>query len=379
MNEKFDIVCIGGGLSSLLFLNYIKNIYPEKKIIVLEKNKNTRADQTLCAWVGSEIPNIETMHAIKPKKEWKKIKIESTTNHCILNIEPYSYVAYESKTLLNALIKKLGKNIKYQSNFDVKKVIPGNIFKIISKDGNIIQSEFVIDSRPLVNKSSFKNKENLFQAFIGEEIKVDQDLFDEDKVTLMNFKENNEAIEFTYVLPFSKREALVETTFFAQEVNWQSIRKSHEITMKKYGRYKKLRLEKAILPMGIINSTMDEGMLKIGSNAGMIRPSTGYSMQRVIHWIKSLEKQSVGEFKTQDYFYKSPAILDWMDKIFLRACYYDPKIGPRLFLSFFKTGNIGSVIRFMSDQPSLGDIFRIIWALPKWPMIKSIFSNHANR
>ena len=74
MNEKFDIVCIGGGLSSLLFLNYLKNIYPEKKIIVLEKNKNTRADQTLCAWVGSEIPNIETMHAVKPKKEWKKNK-----------------------------------------------------------------------------------------------------------------------------------------------------------------------------------------------------------------------------------------------------------------------------------------------------------------
>ena len=276
------------------------------------------------------------MHAIKPKKEWKKIKIESTTNQCILNIEPYSYVAYESKTLLNALIKKLGKNIKYQSNFDVKKVTRGDLFQIISKDGNIIQSEFVIDSRPLVNKSSFKNKENLFQAFIGEEIKVDKDLFDEDKVTLMKFKENNEAIEFTYILPFSKREALVETTFFTQEVNWQSIRKSHEITMKKYGRYKKLRLEKAILPMGIINSTMNEGMLKIGSNAGMIRPSTGYSMQRVIHWIKSLEKQSAGEFKTQDYLYKSPAILDWMDKIFLRACYYDPKIGPKLFLSFFK-------------------------------------------
>ena len=101
----------------------------------------------------------------------------------------------------------MGKNIKYQFNFDVKKVIPGNIFKIISKDGNIIESEFVIDSRPLVNKSSFKNKENLFQAFIGEEIKVDKDLFDEDKVTLMKFKENNEAIEFTYILPFSKREA----------------------------------------------------------------------------------------------------------------------------------------------------------------------------
>ena len=379
MNEKFDIVCIGGGLSSLLFLNYLKNIYPEKKIIILEKNKNTRADQTLCAWVGSEIPNIEAMHAIKPKKEWKKIKIESTTDQFILNIEPYRYVAYESKTLLATLIKKLGKNIKYQSNFDVKKVTRGDLFQTISKDGNIIQSEFVIDSRPLVNKISFKNKENLFQAFIGEEIKVNNDLFDENEVTLMNFKENNEAIEFTYILPFTKREALIETTFFTRKVNWQSIRKSHGITMKKYGRYKKLRSEKAILPMGIICNIMNEGILKIGTSSGMIRPSTGYSMQRVIHWIKSLEKQSAGEFKTQDYFYKSPTILDWMDKIFLRACYYDPKIGPRLFLSFFKTGNIGSVIRFMSDQPSLGDIFRIIWAFPKWPMIKIFFSNHADR
>ena len=379
MNEKFDIVCIGGGLSSLMLLNYLKNIYPKKKIIVLEKNKNTRTDQTLCAWVGSEIPNIETMHAIKPKKEWKKIKLESTTDQCILNIEPFSYVAYDSKTLLNGLIKKLGKNIKYQSNFDVKKVTRGDLFQIISKDGNIIESEFIIDSRPRVNKSSFKNKEKLFQAFIGEEIKVDKDHFNEDEVTLMNFKENNEAIEFTYVLPFSKREALIETTFFAREVNWQSIRKSHEITMKKYGRYKKVRSEKAILPMGIISNTMNEGILKIGTSAGMIRPSTGYSMQRVIHWIKSLEKQTAGEFKIQDYFYKSSTILDWMDKIFLRACYYDPKIGPKLFLSFFKTGNIGSIIRFMSDQPSLGDIFRIIWALPKWPMIKNIFSNHAKR
>ena len=42
--------------------------------------------------------------------------------------------------------------------------------------------------------------------------------FNEDKLTLMHFTEENNVLHFIYILPFSHNKALVESTVFSKDV-----------------------------------------------------------------------------------------------------------------------------------------------------------------
>ena len=72
MKNVYDIIFIGGGLSSLMFLSQYTQKNPKEKILVLEKNKSIRDDQTFCAWAGPSIVDIAQTFNLKPKKNGTK-------------------------------------------------------------------------------------------------------------------------------------------------------------------------------------------------------------------------------------------------------------------------------------------------------------------
>ena len=91
-----------------------------------------------------------------------------------------------------------------------------NLFLVRTKSGELFKSTYLFDSRPTKNKAIYKYPEVLNQAFIGTEISVARDQFDDTAATLMNFQKSDDAIIFNYILPFSKKRALIETTFFTK-------------------------------------------------------------------------------------------------------------------------------------------------------------------
>jgi len=375
MKNVYDIIFIGGGLSSLMFLSQYTQKNPKEKILVLEKNKSIRDDQTFCAWAGPSIVDIAQTFNLKPKKKWHKIQLADNTNFILKDLQPYQYVAFDGNKTLKKLLSSC-KNITYKSNITVKQIQHDDVFTIKTDKEDEFYSLYLFDSRPPKDSQSYKYKESLSQAFIGSEIMLPNNSFDETTVTLMDFQKNKDEIIFTYVLPFSKKRALVETTFFTKHVDFKLINNQHKLYLKRYKNFKEVRTEKAVLPMAILNNTKSDKILKLGIGAGMMRPSTGYSMQRMANWINSLRFMKIKNSNKQNYFYRSPKILDWLDSIFLKVCYYQPQIGPLLFMSLFKKANIFSIIRFMSDVPSWFDIIRIVWALPKKIMIKGLLNRY---
>ena len=65
---------------------------------------------------------------------------------------------------------------------------------------------------------NFKNKHNdLWQHFCGVEIETDRDFFDDEIFNLMDFAcDQRNRMHFFYTLPFTKRNALVETTWISE-------------------------------------------------------------------------------------------------------------------------------------------------------------------
>ena len=70
----------------------------------------------------------------------------------------------------------------------------------------------------MIHDQQKKKKDELLQHFFGIHITVADNTFDEDKLTLMHFTEENNILHFIYILPFNHNKALVESTVFSKDV-----------------------------------------------------------------------------------------------------------------------------------------------------------------
>jgi lycopene beta-cyclase len=92
--------------------------------------------------------------------------------------------------------------------------------------------------------SDFENtNDKLWQNFYGVEIETEKDFFDEEIFNLMDFDcEQDNNVHFFYTLPFSKKNALVETTWLSN-LNHRSVHELRNSVKRLFGKspkYKKI-------------------------------------------------------------------------------------------------------------------------------------------
>ena len=165
MKNIYDIIFIGGGLSTLMFLSQYTKNNSKQKILVLEKNKKIRSDQTFCVWAGPNLFDIEKTYKLKPKKIWQSIKLINSKESILQKIKPYQYKAFDGNKTLQLLLAQC-KNITYKKNIIVDDIVYENLFLVRTKSGELFKSTYLFDSRPPKNKAIYKYPEVLNQAFI---------------------------------------------------------------------------------------------------------------------------------------------------------------------------------------------------------------------
>ena len=375
MNKKYDLVVIGAGLSSLMFLNRYLKKFKKHSVLILESKKSIKKDQTFCVWEGPGLDSIQKNFNLQPKKTWNKILIQNQDKNISRTISPYQYVCFDGYETFNRLIKEHANQVEIKRNILVDKIEKKHdVFNIFCKN-KLFQGHYVVDSRNN-DKDLDVTSVHVKQAFVGHEIDVVKDTFSSDQATIMSFKDNSEEVEFTYILPFSSKKALIETTVFSKNPNLNRIAIRHKELLKAYKDYKILRTEKAIIPMAIMKDKTENAALRIGTNAGMVRPSSGYSMRRIASWILNINIVKLNEANHKYYQYKQDKFLNWLDSIFLKVIYYYPDQGPYLFMQLFSRVNMSSLIRFLSDKPSILDLIKVLWSMPKILMIKGMQKNN---
>ena len=375
MNKKYDLVVIGAGLSSLMFLNRYLKKFKKHSVLILESKKSIKKDQTFCVWEGPGLDSIQKNFNLQPKKTWNKILIQDQDKNISRTISPYQYVCFDGYETFNRLIKEHANQVEIKRNILVDKIEKKHdVFNIFCKN-KLFQGHYVVDSRNN-DKDLDVTSVHVKQAFVGHEIDVPKDTFSSDQATIMSFKDNSEEVEFTYILPFSSKKALIETTVFSKNPNLNSIARKHKELLKVYKDYKILRSEKAIIPMAIVKDETENAVLRIGTNVGMVRPSSGYSMRRIASWILNINIVKLNEANHKYYQYKQDKFLNWLDSIFLKVIYYYPDQGPYLFMQLFSRVNMSSLIRFLSDKPSILDLIKVLWSMPKILMIKGMQKNN---
>ena len=375
MTPEVDLLILGGGcagLSLAMRLAELGENCPRTRI--LEPRRHYVHDRTWCFWDDGA-----TRFAPLVKHRWRKLAVRSEGRTANVDCGATPYCMLPSDAFYAAALDAIAANDRIEF---VMGSTASSIDRAIAQDWRVetncgeCRATMVVDTRP--DRSRAARDAILWQSFEGCEIECALDTFDPSSADLMDFQasEAND-IRFTYVLPVSRRRALIETTVFGPfplhrgalggELDAAIVR----LTGSK--KFKILRSEYGALPMGHMKAQLgrDRSCIRVGLTSGGARASTGYAFQRIQRWADRCV-QSLADGSGLVGHAPDPVLLRAMDRLFLSVLRTQPASAPEMFLSMFQNVSADRIIRFLSDRGTLRDYAAVASALPLAPFLKEI-------
>ncbi|WP_298903531.1 lycopene cyclase family protein [uncultured Psychroserpens sp.] len=375
--SHFDYIIIGNGLAGLqLALKLASDSYFKNLQIALidpiEKNTN---DKTWSFW---DIEPSQWNHLTH--KSWTNASIITSKKRIDLQLNPYAYKTVRAIDFYtNALTTLRAHKTIHFIKERVTSVIDNDNVSVVT-NRNTYTASHVFDSRvpnEFTEASKTRNT-SIIQHFKGWMISTETDTFDDQNVTMMDYRlKDGEQTTFTYILPFSKREALIEFTYFTEhlvdEPIYDSFLKTYIKTVLNIDAYTVLEEETGQIPMTSYNFSKHNtnNITKIGTGGGWVKGSTGYSLKHtekkvslLIENIKNGKPPSHQLFKRKHRFY---------DKVFLKVLKDENHKGEWLFEQFYSKNSVQTMFKFLDEESSLLEDLKIMSSLFSWSFIKAFF------
>lgn len=372
-NEKtFDYIIAGGGMAglSLAFL-LDKSKLRNKKILIIDREVKNQNDHTWCFW-ESEKGNFEEVVF----RKWNDVWFHGTQEfNELLNLQNYEYKMIRAVEFYKYIHAKLLRN----NNF---KIIQADILSVENgivktNKGNFKAHEFVFDSS---HKKTYDNPkyQNMVQHFLGFVIETEDSFFKLDEATLFDFRfEQKNECRFAYVLPISENKALIEFTIFSDNL---LAKNEYEIELKKYigdvlkiEKYKIIETESGVIPMSDEPHVEfpDSKTIRIGTSAGYVKSSTGYSFQRTQRKLKKLvDSLQNGKIKTQNSKLKT-SWKNYLDSTLLNVLLTKKHSANDVFTALFKNNQPNKVLKFLDEDTTLLEDFQIMQSVQIIPFTKA--------
>ena len=382
MKLDYDYIICGGGASGLSIASGLSqdSYFLNKKILIIDPEFPKKADdRTWCFWENEKSQWDDlTFH------KWEKVIFKSKEIDKVISLNPLRYKMLKSMSYYNKGNEIVSKNSNIKSLkekvIDVKD--NGNYCEVITENGHYSSTK-VFNS--ILNWKLLKDNKKyplLIQHFEGWFIKTEEDIFNEKEATFMDFSiEQNSNTRFMYVLPFSKREALVEYTLFSKDILDKKRYKSAIVDyLKKAGikNYAVTNKESGKIPMtGFpFHKQNSKNIIYIGSAGGWSKPSTGYTFKNIERKSKTLLKF----LKKQDNFKKySRRTRFWFyDLIFLDVLYQNNHLGRKLFTEMFKNNPPELIFKFLDEKSNFIDELKIMSSFSTSIFIKTILKRIFN-
>tara|TARA_B100000242_G_scaffold206388_1_gene149737 strand:+ start:158 stop:1240 length:1083 start_codon:yes stop_codon:yes gene_type:complete len=355
----YKAAIIGLGPSGLA-VNKILYGDSSSEIIAFDNEDIHNRDNFFGFWLTDWMKPFENI-VEKKWHEWtigdKKINITHTSSdkpYCVISFKKWKNYCLDSKNKLEIINKKV---IQYYSQ--------QNYFKIITADNNEYYAEKIYDSRSVKEK-----KDELMQHFFGINISVEDNTFNENKLTLMHFTEEKNLLHFIYILPFSHNKALVESTVFSKEIfksSWYREKIINYLSLKNISKFEEISTEKGIIPMFFVEEkrSSSPNIFNIGIRGGACKPSTGYAFSFLIKQIQLLKNSKKNYVDIHKFLERK------MDKIFINYLKNNNENG-QSFIKLASNLNGNEFQSFMMGESNLFTKLKIIKSMPKLLFIKEL-------
>lgn len=371
--SHFNYIIIGSGLAGLqLALKMASEpFFDDKQIALIDPSTKEVDDKTWSFWETEPSQWYDLPH-----KSWEKAKIFTSEKTIDLKLTPYAYKSIKAIDFYNYAKSTLQKcnNIHFFIDVVVSLVEDKNV--VVTTKTSHFTANHVFDSR--IPDAFYQDSKTIKinQHFKGIVIKTNSAIFDEDHFTMMDYRlKDGPQTTFTYVLPFSKHEALIEFTYFTEHTVDEAVYDKYIIkyinNYLKIDDYKIIASEKGNIPMTTFpfDDYNTKNITKIGTGGGWVKPSTGYSFKhtekkvaKIIENIKAHKTPSINLFKNKYKFY---------DKVFLKVLKDENHKGEWVFQQFYDKNSIATMFRFLDEESTFAQELKIMSSLFSWSFIKA--------
>lgn len=372
-NNRFDFIIIGNGLAGFqLALEMAQDAYFDNySIALIDPSSKDKNDKTWCFWENDKGKWDDIIH-----KKWHKTIFSTKEKLHYIQLVPYCYKMLRSIDFYQLVKATLLKKSNFE--FILEKVTTVDGEQITTTNNhNYSANKHIFDSR--LPKEYFEFQQNynhIHQHFKGWFIETNDDYFDTDCFTTMDYTiKHQDDTTFTYVLPITKRKALIEFTFFTPYLTdldiYDQYLKKYINDILKIDNYKIVEVEQGNIPMTDFpftkyNSTR---LTKIGTGGGWVKASTGYSFKhtekKVAIIVSNLKRgllPSKGLIKKKFTFY---------DRIFLNVLKEENDKGEWIFKQFYTRNNTRTMFKFLDEESSIAQDLRIMGSLFSASFIKA--------
>jgi lycopene beta-cyclase len=367
-SNQWDVVIVGGGLSGLsLAVELAQPAFSHLRILVLEKRDRYTRDRTWSYWATQA-------HRYMPleRKRWhqwcvqygeRRIKQKSDQAYCTIDADKfYDYAQAQIDSAAH---------VELRLGTSVKEIVDANQPLVVFEDGTQISSAWIMDARP----DSVPAAQSLFQHFLGWEVQTEVDCFNDDMVALMDFQAASLGLHFFYILPYSPRSALVETTWVSNGAHVPDYQSELETYLRqRFGitDYQQVYQEQGKLSLQTrVRQTSSHRVIPLGRGAGTLRPSTGFAFMETIADAQRIARcfnyNSIETVVITPY--QQNQVNLWMDKVFFQAMTSNWSNAPDYFMALFEGVEPHSLVAFLSGHPSFAQRLTVAMQLPKLPFL----------
>ena len=390
----FDIAIVGGGLSGLaLAAEFAQSGFSKLRVLVLEQRQSYVRDRTWSYWKTQQSQPHRYSHLERQQwSQWRVRQGESIHQHASPasrnDDKAASYCTLDGDAFYAAAQHAISQSghVEVRLGTSVQQIVGGETPKIVTRDGAVIPVTWIFDARPAPQSSA----SGLVQQFMGYEIKTSHDVFDADTVDLMHFLPSATGLHFIYVLPYSPRNALVETTWIspaALKPDFESELRQFIATLVGSGSYEVVYAEKGSLSLCVSPAAVHHTshVAPLGRGAGTLRASTGYAFLETLAHTELIATSLKRHMATGDLAdwhppaFTRPAMDAWMDTVFLKVLARDWSKSSAYFMQLFERVDADTMVAFLSGSANWKQRMTVAGALPVLPFAAQALSTWVDR
>ncbi len=365
MKNKYDYIIAGAGLAGLLLALEMRksSSLKHKKVLLVDKVAKDSNDRTWCFWSDQHFEFDSIVY-----KKWSKIRFATAQSDAAYSVAPYQYEYIRGVDFYAYANEQLKQTENYESILgEITEVSPEGYIIV---NGEKYEADLIFNSlHPSFDAFQYPKNEcyYLLQHFKGYFLETEEDYFDTEVATFMDFNiEQHKEARFGYILPFSKREALVEYTLFSQNL---LKKEEYESELKQYiseklgiKKYKILHEEFGIVPMSTYSyqPKFEGKVIRIGTFGGFVKPSSGFAFARTIKRIRSIVSDLEKHGQVKPSSLEPSAKYKLYDNILLSILEKDNTVTKDIFEKMFVNLPASTILKFLDEESTLAEDLKVI-------------------
>jgi lycopene beta-cyclase len=359
----FDYIILGAGCSglSLVVRLIATKAFSNNKILIIDKAPKDLNDRTWCFW--KDVKSQPDVFDSIIHHHWNNLWVRHPEGDLALNISPYSYHLIKGVDFYRYCFQIIQQAPNVHLHYSEVTAVDAEAGVVQTANGSF--SADYIFSSVLLEAPQLKHKEfYLLQHFRGWWIETELDVFESTNADLMNFHTSQRhGCAFVYVLPITKRKALVEYTLFSETILQNE---EYDLGLQtfmsdelKLSDYKITEVENGVIPMTNFSFSAQQGkVFFIGTAGGQTKASTGYTFQFI-------QKQSAFIVNAllqtgKPAVYKQPTRFNFYDSVLLRVLKEKKLPGDKLFYRMFLKNTPIKVLNFLDNETTLWQEIQIM-------------------